>query len=133
MMSCCLHRTLSGNESESCSVVSISLWYHGLYSPWNSPGQNTGAGSGSILQGIFLTQGPWTQSKKSGVQIWLPDSVPGLTCYHPSPGARMPGSPTARCSNSKPRVLSADVSGLAMKAGWHIAVEYPGKSAGHER
>ena len=28
---------------------------HGLYSPWNSPGQNTGVGS-SLLQGIFWTQ-----------------------------------------------------------------------------
>ena len=28
----------------------------GLYSPWNSPGQNTGVGSLSLLQGIFLTQ-----------------------------------------------------------------------------
>ena len=30
---------------------------HGLYSPWNSPGQNTGRGSLSLLQGIFPTQG----------------------------------------------------------------------------
>ena len=30
------------SESESRSVVSDSLWPHGLYSPWNSPGQNTG-------------------------------------------------------------------------------------------
>ena len=30
---------------------------HRLYSPWNSPGQNTGAGSFSPLQGIFPTQG----------------------------------------------------------------------------
>ena len=30
---------------------------HVLYSPWNSPGQNTGAGSLSLLQGIFSTQG----------------------------------------------------------------------------
>ena len=29
----------------------------GLYNPWNSPGQNTGASSLSLLQGIFLTQG----------------------------------------------------------------------------
>ena len=29
----------------------------GLYSPWNSPGQNTGVGSLSFLQGIFPTQG----------------------------------------------------------------------------
>ena len=26
-------------------------------SPWNSPGQNTGVGSLSLLQGIFPTQG----------------------------------------------------------------------------
>ena len=37
--------------------MSDSLQPHGLYSPWNSPGQNTGVGSLSILQGIFPTQG----------------------------------------------------------------------------
>ena len=42
-------------ESESRSVVSDSLQPHGLYSPWNSPGQNTGVGSLSLLQGIFPT------------------------------------------------------------------------------
>ena len=30
---------------------------HGLYSPWNSLGQNTRVGSLSLLQGIFPTQG----------------------------------------------------------------------------
>ena len=45
------------SESESHSVVSKSLWPHGLYRPWNSPGQNTGVGSLSLLQGIFPTQG----------------------------------------------------------------------------
>ena len=44
-------------ESESRSVMSNSLRPHGLYSPWNSPGQNTGVGSLSLLQGIFPTQG----------------------------------------------------------------------------
>ena len=39
------------SESESCSVMCDSLWPHGLYSPWNSPGQNTGEGSCSLLQG----------------------------------------------------------------------------------
>ena len=34
-----------------------SLRPHGQYSPWNSPVQNTGAGSLSLLQGIFPTQG----------------------------------------------------------------------------
>ena len=43
--------------SESHSVVSNSLWLHGLYSAWNSPGQNTGVGSLSLLQGFFPTQG----------------------------------------------------------------------------
>ena len=41
-------------HSESCSVVYDSLWPHGL---WNSPGQNTGVGSLSLLQGIFPNQG----------------------------------------------------------------------------
>ena len=44
-------------ESESRSVVSDSLRPHGLYSPWNSLGQNTGVGSLSVFQGIFPTQG----------------------------------------------------------------------------
>ena len=37
--------------SESHSVMSNSLRPYGLYSPWNSPGQNTGVGSLSLLQG----------------------------------------------------------------------------------
>ena len=49
--------TIWATSSEICSVVSDSLWPHGLYSPWNSPGQNTGVGSLSLLQGIFPTQG----------------------------------------------------------------------------
>ena len=44
-------------RSESRSVVSDSLQPHGLFSPWNSLGQNTGEGSLSLLQGIFPTQG----------------------------------------------------------------------------
>ena len=68
-------------ESESCSVVSDSLQPHGLYSPWNSPGQNTGVGSLSLLQGIFPTQ--WSKpglphcrqilyqlSHKEGIPWW---------------------------------------------------------------
>ena len=39
-------------QSESRSVVSSSLRPHRLYSPWNSPGENTGVGSLSLLQGI---------------------------------------------------------------------------------
>ena len=43
--------------SESHSVVSDSLHPCGLHSPWNSPGQNTGVGSQSLIQEIFPTQG----------------------------------------------------------------------------
>ena len=39
------------------SVVSDSLQPHRLYSPWNSPGKNTGVGTHSLLWGIFPTQG----------------------------------------------------------------------------
>ena len=42
---------------ESRSVVSDSLRLHGLYSPWNSPGQKTRVGSLFLLQGILPTQG----------------------------------------------------------------------------
>ena len=43
--------------SESHSVMCDSFQLHGLYSPRNSPGQNTGVRSLSLLQGIFPTQG----------------------------------------------------------------------------
>ena len=44
------------SEWKSLSRVQLSVtsW---IYSPWNSPGQNTGVGSCSLLQGIFPTQG----------------------------------------------------------------------------
>ena len=44
-------------ESESRSVVSESLLPHGLYRPQNSPGQNTGVGSLSLLQGDLPNPG----------------------------------------------------------------------------
>ena len=40
--------------SESRSIISNTLQSCG---PWNSPGQNTGMGCLSLLQGIFPTQG----------------------------------------------------------------------------
>ena len=45
------------SESESRSVVSDSLWPHGLQSPWNSPGEYTEVRSLSLFQGTFPTQG----------------------------------------------------------------------------
>ena len=43
------------SESKSCLVMSNSLQPHGLYSPRNSPGQNTGVGSLTPLHRIFPT------------------------------------------------------------------------------
>ena len=43
------------SESQSRSVMSDSLRPHGLCSPWKSPGQNTGVGIFTLLQGIFPT------------------------------------------------------------------------------
>ena len=48
------------SESESHSVMSDPLQPHELYSPWNLPGQNTGVGSCSLLQGIFPIWGSST-------------------------------------------------------------------------
>ena len=45
------------SECKSHWVMSDFLQHHGLYSVWNSPGQNTEVGSLSLLQGIFPTQG----------------------------------------------------------------------------
>ena len=49
--------TIMKVKVKSHSVMSNSLQPHGLYNPWNSPGQNTGVGSLSLLQGIFSIQG----------------------------------------------------------------------------
>ena len=56
----CLH-SATESETVSRSVVSSSLQPHGLkpnmlLCPWNFPGQNTGVGSHSLLQGIFPMQ-----------------------------------------------------------------------------
>ena len=54
------------SESESHLVMSNSLRPHGLYSPRNSPGQNTGVGSLSLPQGIFLN--PTIKPKSPALQ-----------------------------------------------------------------
>ena len=48
--------------SEGRSVMSNTLRPHGLYNPWNSPGQNTGAGSLFLLQGDLPDPGIETRS-----------------------------------------------------------------------
>ena len=70
-------------ESESRSVVSNPLQPHGLYSPWNSPGNNTGVGSLSLLQGIFPPQGlnpglPHQSSKQKGFKLKRSSTYGGI-------------------------------------------------------
>ena len=49
---------LEGNESEKVKVTQLCLTLcDPMDCPWNSPGQKTGVGSLSLLQGIFPTQG----------------------------------------------------------------------------
>ena len=83
-------------ESESCSVVSNSLWPHWPYSPWNFPGQNTRVGSHSLLQvssqprdwtqvscivgGFFTIWATWESlklEKKNSNTIWSSSSTSG--------------------------------------------------------
>ena len=61
---------------ESCSVLSDSLQPHRLYRPWNSPGQNTGVGSLSLLRGIFPTKGIEPRSPTLQADA-LPSEPPG--------------------------------------------------------
>ena len=69
-----IHTHTHSPESESvgCSIVSDSMWPHGvltagLLCPWNSPGKHTGVACHSMLQGIFPTQGlnwvSWTAGR----------------------------------------------------------------------
>ena len=60
------------------TVTSNSLRPHRLYSPWNSPGQNTGVGSHSLLQGHLLN--PGTEPRSPTLQAdSLPSEPPGKT------------------------------------------------------
>ena len=50
----CFHIQYSLKVAQSCPTICDPM----DCSPWNSPGQNTGVCSLSLLQGIFSTQGP---------------------------------------------------------------------------
>ena len=72
---------------------------HGLYSPWNSPGQNTGVGSLSLLQGIFQTQ----ESKQDLLHCrWILYQL----SYQGSPG----NPPLVHCKSHLALILSFIIS-----------------------
>ena len=62
----CRERKISCQTQHLYSVVSNSLQPHWLYSPWNSPDQNTRVGSLSLLQKIFATQDQTQVSRIAG-------------------------------------------------------------------
>ena len=55
----CMHlfSALENENNKLLSRVRLFATPWTIYSPWNSPGQNTKVGSFSLLQGIFPTQG----------------------------------------------------------------------------
>ena len=95
--------TFSGKWSESHPIQSDSSQPHGLYGPWNFPGQNTGGGSSCLLLGIFPTQGSnlsptfFTCWATSEAQSWSGQSItsPGDL---PNPGMQ-PGSPALQVNS----------------------------------
>ena len=91
--------------------MSDSLWPYGLYCPWNSPGQNTGVGSYSLLQGIIPTQGlnpgflhcrqifyPLSHQGSPRILEWVaylsPEDLPNPGVEPGSPALQMDSLPT---------------------------------------
>ena len=89
-------------------------------SPWNSPGQNTGMGSLSLLQGIFPTQGsnpglphcrrilyqlshqesPWKPRVTSKAAVWLKTFLAGIWATYLSPSPSITASrPAGLCQH----------------------------------
>ena len=118
-------------ESESHSVVSDSLQLHGPHIPWNSPGQNTGLGSLSLLQGIFPTQG-WSPglphcrrilyqlSHQGSPRIleWVacpsPEDLPDPGIEPGSPALQadsVPAEPPGKSKSKDPEPSAADTEG----------------------
>ena len=63
-------KIFSLEESESCPIMSDSLRPRGLYSPWNSLGQNTGVGSLSLLQRIKPSQASHIAGDSLSAEPW---------------------------------------------------------------
>ena len=53
-LACCIPW---GHDVKEVAQSCLTLCDPMDYSPWNSPGQNTGVGRLSLLQGVFPTQG----------------------------------------------------------------------------
>ena len=70
----------TGVKWKSLSRVRLFATPWTTYSPWDSPGQNTGVGSLSLLPGIFPTQGqkPRSPTLQAGSLPAEPQGKPGI-------------------------------------------------------
>ena len=77
---CSILKSVFESESERRSVLLDSLRPLGLYSPWNSPDQNTGIGSLSLFKAMFATQGlnPGLRAFQAGSFSTEPQRSPNL-------------------------------------------------------
>ena len=101
--------------------MSNSLPPHGLYSPWNSPGQNTNVGSLSLLQGIFPTQRSnpglhhyrqilYQLSYWEAQEYWSGYPIPSLGDL-PDPGVK-PGSPASQADSYPTELLGKPIESI---------------------
>ena len=106
-------------ESESRSVVSNSLQHQGLYGPWNSPGQNTGVGSLSLLQGNLPN--PGIKPRSPALQA---DSLPA------EPQGEPKNTGVGSLSLLQRIFLTQDQTGVSCIAGRFLTTELSGKPIG---
>ena len=131
------HPLPSLDDSESTVKVKVTQLHLTLcdpmdytYSPWNSPGQNTGVGSLSLLQGIFPAQGlnpglphcRWILSQMSHtgsprILEWVDYS---FSRGSSNPGIE-PGSPALR-ADSLPTELPGKPWGVHYSVSWWFGV-----------
>ena len=67
-------------KSADCSVVSDSLQPHGLYSPWNSLGQNTGVGD-LVAQSCLTLATPWTVACQAPLSMGFSRQEHWMDCH----------------------------------------------------
>ena len=78
-------------EGEGGSVVPDSLRLHGLYSPWNSSGQNTGVGSLSLLQASSQPRDEKPRSPALQADSYLSHTHTQISTYVREKMGRKPG------------------------------------------
>ena len=115
-----------GSESESHSVVSDSLQPQGLYSPWNSPGQNTGVDSVQFSRSVMSNclQHHGLQHARlpcpSLTPRVHPNSCPLSQWCHPAISSSV--VPFSSCSQYFPASWSVPMSQLCAWGGQSIGV-----------